>query len=593
MRTMFAGFRMGGGPGRLGALMYGGLMAMLLAFSSSPVNAGPSLSIQKQAGGQDADVTPGPLVRTGDPVNFSYFIKNTGDMRLINIVVSDSQALTVTLPKTSLNPGESMTGTATGTALPGQQATTGTVKANVGKGRPQPKVSASDLACYFGVNPAPAPGGLEVTDEGTDTVSLAWEAVSGAQGYNVYRSTLSGQPGTKINAAPLADPLVTDLGLMPGTPYYYTVTALNLLGDEGSASAEVCGIPHYVIGWANLQWPPTITHTISTIDRTDSIYGQVWIDGVTSQAGPMPGLRAQVGFGPDGTDPASNPAWVWVDATFNTDAGNNDEFQGSLLPEVVGTFDYAYRYSTTAGRDWLHADLDGTGNGYAASQAGALTVLSSGDTTPPATPENLRVESAWAAGVSLAWDAVGGDPSLYGYEVLRRQAPDAPFQILALVTAPEYVDSAVETDETYLYVVRSVDYSWNRSAASAEVSATPSDRTVTITLNVTVPATTEGVGLPVHIAGSLNGLDGDLPAWNPAATPLTRVDATHWTITLTGKEGTTVEYKYTLGSWNYVEKGGLCDELNNRSVTLVYGVDGILTVNDTVVNWRNVAPCGD
>ena len=36
---------------------------------------------------------------------------------------------------------------------------------------------------------------------------------------------------------------------------------------------------------------------------------------------------------------------------------------------------------------------------------------------------------------------------------------------------------------------------------------------------------------------------------------LTRVDATTWTITLTGKETTQIEYKFALGSWDYVEKG--------------------------------------
>ena len=51
-----------------------------------------------------------------------------------------------------------------------------------------------------------------------------------------------------------------------------------------------------------------------------------------------------------------------MSATFNVQAGNNDEFVASLLPEAVGTYDYAYRYSTTEGRDWVYADLDGIGN---------------------------------------------------------------------------------------------------------------------------------------------------------------------------------------------------------------------------------------
>ena len=55
---------------------------------------------------------------------------------------------------------------------------------------------------------------------------------------------------------------------------------------------------------------------------------------------------------------------------------------------------------------------------------------------------------------------------------------------------------------------------------------------------------------------------------------LTRTDATHWTITLTGKEGAQIEYKYALGSWDYVEKDGACGEIANRQLTLAYGADG-------------------
>ena len=33
-------------------------------------------------------------------------------------------------------------------------------------------------------------------------------------------------------------------------------------------------------------------------------------------------------------------------------------------------------------------------------------------------------------------------------------------------------------------------------------------------------------------------------------------DATHWTVTFTGKESTQIEYKYTLGDFDHVEKDG-------------------------------------
>ena len=70
-----------------------------------------------------------------------------------------------------------------------------------------------------------------------------------------------------------------------------------------------------------------------------------------------------------------------------------------------------------------------------------------------------------------------------------------------------------------------------------------------------------------------------------------RIDATHWSITFTGKEGTQLEYKYALGDWAYVEKGAACDELGNRTLTLDYGLTGTQTVNDTVVNWNSYGAC--
>jgi hypothetical protein len=317
---------------------------------------------------------------------------------------------------------------------------------------------------------------------------------------------------------------------------------------------------------------------------------------VTDQPGVTPSLRAQLGFGPAGSNPASDPAWMWVDASFNVDAGNNDEFKASLLPEAVGAFDYVYRYSTTAGRDWLVADQNGPiiPAGNLPPNPGKLTVVSSGDTTPPAVPTGLQVVGASPAGVSLAWDAVAGDPTLYGYEVRRSDTPGGPYATLALVAgATSYVDTGVMEGATYYYVVRSVDTSFNRSADSAEVAATAALRTVTLNFNVSVPASTDGTGRSVYIAGFLDRLDGGLPQWNPGGVVLTRADATHWTITLAGKEATQIEYKYALGSWDYVEKDNVCGEVSNRQLTLSYGGAGTQNVNDTVLNWRNVAPCGN
>jgi len=272
--------------------------------------------------------------------------------------------------------------------------------------------------------------------------------------------------------------------------------------------------------------------------------------------------------------------------------GSNDEFRGQLLPEVVGTYDYAYRYSTTAGLTWLYADLDGTGNGYDPTQAGYLEVVPSSDTTPPHAPDNLRLVEASPSFITLAWDPVV-DADLYRYEVYRGDASGGPYEKLGNVLAPAtaYTDMEVIVDTTYYDVVLTVDTSFNASPDSDELGAAAQAREVQVTFNVTVPAYTPTDKL-VYIAGSLDRLDGTLPNWDPAGVLLTQVDATHWTITLTGPEFTAIEYKYTLGSWDYVEKGASCEEISNRTATIVWGTDGTMALNDTVLNWRNVAPCG-
>ena len=445
------------------------------------------------------------------------------------------------------------------------------------------------------LTPPPAPANVAVIGEAANALTVEWTASSGAASYDVYVSPLRGGGYVKAaSAGPIGGTKFTITGLQNAREYFVTVRARDAIGNASGPSNEASGLPHPTIGWANLQWPPSMSHTISAVDRTDTAYGQVWIDGLTSQPGPTPGLRAQLGFGPDGSNPAGNANWTWVEATFNVDAGNNDEFQASMLPESTGTFDYAYRYTVTNGRDWLYADLNGpVPDGASPPNPGSLVVNPSGDASAPAAPANLNVVSASPAGIELAWDAVAGDPTLYGYEIRRGTTSGGPYTTIGFSSSPAFTDSGVDEGATYVYVVRSVDTSFNRSGPSNEVQATAELRTVSVVFTITVPASTDGTGRSVYIAGTLSRFDGGHPDWDPGAVVTSRVDATHWTITLTGLEANQIEYKYTLGDWDHVEKDGACGEIGNRLLTLSYGATGTQNVNDVVLNWRNVAPCGN
>jgi predicted extracellular nuclease len=133
------------------------------------------------------------------------------------------------------------------------------------------------------------------------------------------------------------------------------------------------------IDYGVLQFPASATIAACDAAPGTTVYGQIYIVGVTPTGSGVTGLVAQLGVGPTGTDPSAAPGWSWSTATFNSQhtGNNNDEYQqpfGSLHRSAV--YDYAYRFSYLGG-PFVYADLDGTTNGYAIAQAGQATV--SGD----------------------------------------------------------------------------------------------------------------------------------------------------------------------------------------------------------------------
>jgi len=72
-------------------------------------------------------------------------------------------------------------------------------------------------------------------------VSLVWSPVSGASGYNVKRSPVSGGPYTNV-ATSVAPTNCLDNTVMNGMWYYYIVAATNTAG-EGPASVEAAALP--------------------------------------------------------------------------------------------------------------------------------------------------------------------------------------------------------------------------------------------------------------------------------------------------------------------------------------------------------------
>ncbi|MGB4596070.1 MAG: Ig-like domain-containing protein [Anaerolineaceae bacterium] len=445
-------------------------------------------------------------------------------------------------------------------------------------------VPANGSAVLVATTPiAPLPVGvidLAVDYATATTVGLSWTATTGADTYLVYRSNLSGGGHSFMGETNTNN--YTDTGLTPGQRVYYLVYAKSTTtGLVSSVSNEVSAMPAYTIDWANLQWPYTITHTIG-ITPTENIYGQVTIDGVTSLPGATPTLIAQVGFGPDGSLPEGNAAWVWSDAVFNAQSGSNDEFVGNLLPEQIGIYHYAFRYTTTAGESWYYADKDG--GTYTLDQAGNLTVVASADSTAPSAPV-LSIADWGASFIDLAWTPSADDVAVYAYDIYR-STDNVNFEKIGRVVEPEitYHDDNVVTNQLYYYYVIALDTSFNWSVASNTVNHTAEPKMVSVTFDVIVPAFTPPT---VYLTRTINP-DGTVGDWNPAATALTPASDTLWTGTFDILDGTIMDFKFTRGTWETVMKGvDGNEELGNLSLTVDYGLDGTQTYASTVLNWRD------
>lgn len=110
-----------------------------------------AIVIKKYTNGEDADTPTGPQIQVGGAVTWTYIVTNTGNVTLNNVTVTDDKGVAVTCPKNLLEPGETMTCSATGRAVEGQYANIGTV---IGTPPVGPNVTDNDPSHYFGYIPA-------------------------------------------------------------------------------------------------------------------------------------------------------------------------------------------------------------------------------------------------------------------------------------------------------------------------------------------------------------------------------------------------------------------------------------------------------
>ena len=516
------------------------------------------------------------FVHADDQVGTLAFLRRTDAEAGVTVLNLSAQPQTVEIDVTGRLPDGA--GLTDGLGGPGATVTDGTLSLEV------PAQGSAVLLTAPGTDLAPpaAPTGL-TAEASAGQVALAWQPPTGeaAAAYEVHRSLVRGGGYELVGTT--AEPSFVDDTARNGTRYHYVVVALDAAGNPGPRSEESEALPMLAIADARLEEPATLDQPLSAVDPGVPIAARVAVEGATEAPGPTVGVLAELGFGLAGRRPRDRLRVDRDGLRFGRGrrgparrdgAARCGRFVERPAPRVARRrFDLGLRGSRRdrARPVGLPSRQCGHDRGHAGSRPGR----------PPGAGRGRgghglgRVPDA-----GVGPGRSGGPVPLRGVAGHDRRRP---------VRADRHVDRAHvhrrrrRPGQLLRLCHRGRRHQLQPLAESAEVAAAAEAREVAVTFTVTVPPNTPADDT-VYIAGDFQG-------WDPGGTPMERVDAATWSITLPFTEGEPPQYKYTRGTWEAVEKDAACGELANRTITVTFGEGGTADVADTVEKWRDIDGC--
>lgn len=281
-----------------------------------------------------------------------------------------------------------------------------------------------DANTYEPVLPT-APQNLLADPISTSTIRLSWDAVADASSYKVYFDA--------TNFISTASNTFEVTGLMPGTKYCYSVSAVNAHGE--SDKSEAC------------------TKTI-TLAPQNLVANMASHSSIVLSWNPVDGAERYV---------------VYKDSEVLAQFVTNPYYTVEGLTQAT-----EYCFTVTAVNY-----LDGV-NGKESAHSNEACATT--DITIPSAPQNLVADAA-PYSATLRWDAVAGAES-YNIYLLD--------EVVGTTTSPEYTITGLDPEETYVYHVTAVNTKGESARTGVEFTTPlPTPEAPQLAATAAGPATVE------------------------------------------------------------------------------------------------------
>jgi hypothetical protein len=194
------------------------------------------------SGAATLTVNAATALLNGNQVGLSFGNVTLPNKSSQSVTIINAGTSNVTISNVSISgPGFGASGISTGSILtPGQTATLDVTFAPAATGTVKGSVTVTSSATN-------SPDTIALLGTGVTqiqhSVSLSWNAsTSTVIGYNIYRTTVSGGPYTKLNVTPMATTSYTDSTVQSGTGYDYAVTSVETNNVETAFSNQASAV---------------------------------------------------------------------------------------------------------------------------------------------------------------------------------------------------------------------------------------------------------------------------------------------------------------------------------------------------------------